>query len=60
MKIVNISLMLGITIAKKLHNRCLAMIVSSEFFFIESSFIEQKLIDDPISNSSLKPQIMTK
>ena len=36
------------------------MIVSSEFFFIESSFIEQKIIDDPISNSSLKPQIMTK
>ena len=29
-------------------------------FFIESSFfIEQKIID-PISNSSLKPQIMTK
>ena len=30
-------------------------------FFIESSFfIERKIIDDPISNSSLKPQIMAK
>ena len=30
-------------------------------FFIESSFfIERKIIDDPIRNSSLKPQILTK
>ena len=31
----------------------------SELFYIES-FIEQKIIDDHISNSSLKPQVITK
>ena len=62
-KLVNISLKLG-NYCKK-NPSILTMTVplntpsGSELFYIES-FIEQKIIDDHISNSSLKPQIITK